>query len=220
LEKLLEVGGIYLDSDVFVHRSFDDLLSSSVVLGQEGNGGQYGLCNAVILAEAQAPFLRRWYGEYRSFRSKGSDDFWNEHSVQIPFRLAREFPDELTVLPDRAFFWPTWEKEGLKKIFRSVDPILSPGAYATHLWERLAWEPYLEHLTPKRVRSLDSNFHNWVRPMIAELPADHGAATRITRMNAKFRRAAGRIRSGLKYPRPHIKRFLQSFSEFFQPAAQ
>src|SRR5215831_12654750 len=32
LQKLIEVGGIYLDCDVLVHRDFDDLLDNSVVL--------------------------------------------------------------------------------------------------------------------------------------------------------------------------------------------
>lgn len=223
LEKLLEFGGIYLDCDVFVHREFDDLLKYSTVLGQEGDQGRIGLCNAVILAEKEAPFLKRWYDEYTSFRSRGHDAFWNEHSVKIPSRLAREFPKEVTVLPNTAFFWPTYETEYIKKIFESVDPIVTPCVYANHLWEMFAWEPYLENLTPKRVRSLNSNFHNWVKPMIAELPADYGAPASISRMNTKFRRATDRTRSevtrrilsGLKYPRDRIKGLLQSFSEFF-----
>jgi Glycosyltransferase sugar-binding region containing DXD motif len=206
LEKLLEFGGIYLDCDVFVHRDFDDLLRHSTVLGQE----PWGLCNAVILAEKQAPFLKRWYDEYRSFRSRGYDRFWNEHSVVIPSRLAREFREEVTILPNTAFFWPTWEEEGIKKIFGSIDPILTPSVYANHLWERFAWEPYLQHLTPKRVRSLDSNFHNWVRPMIAELTANYGAPTPFSRINTKCRHAG----------RAHIKRLFRSFSEFCQSATE
>jgi mannosyltransferase OCH1-like enzyme len=59
LERLLEVGGIYLDADVLVHRDFDDLLHHSTVLGKEGVKPQYGLCNAVILSRPEAPFLRR-----------------------------------------------------------------------------------------------------------------------------------------------------------------
>ena len=35
-KKLIEYGGIYLDADVLVHRSFDDLLGNSAVLGREG----------------------------------------------------------------------------------------------------------------------------------------------------------------------------------------
>ena len=49
LEKLLSKGGIYLDPDVYVHRSFDDLLMYRTVLGQQcSEGGVVGLCNAVI----------------------------------------------------------------------------------------------------------------------------------------------------------------------------
>src|ERR1017187_9567646 len=47
LEKLLAVGGIYLDADVFVHGSFDRLLSHAAVLGEQRvDGTVVGLCNA------------------------------------------------------------------------------------------------------------------------------------------------------------------------------
>jgi Glycosyltransferase sugar-binding region containing DXD motif len=60
LEKLLSRGGIYLDADVFVHTTFDQLLGHAAVLGRQVvDEKDLGLCNAVILAEAQAPFLRR-----------------------------------------------------------------------------------------------------------------------------------------------------------------
>jgi len=102
LEKLIEFGGIYLDADVFVHRSFDDLLDNSVVMGEELLEGEKGLCNAVILAESNARFLNKWYCEYSSFRSKGRDEYWNEHSVKLPHRLATDFSDEVSVLPHTA----------------------------------------------------------------------------------------------------------------------
>src|SRR5690242_9005111 len=101
LERLLHEGGIYLDADVFVHRDFDDLLGHQAILGRQlVDGGKPGLCNAVILAERGASFLERWHGEYRWFRSKGRDEFWDEHSVQVPLKLAEQFPDELTILPN------------------------------------------------------------------------------------------------------------------------
>jgi hypothetical protein len=176
LEKLISRGGIYLDIDVFVHRSFDDLLGSATVLGKQVvDGVEFGICNAVILSEAQAPFLKRWFSEYRSFRSRGRDGFWDEHSVQIPLRLLQQFPHEVTALPHFAFFWPTFEPEGIKLIFDSPTEIDLCRAYATHLWESVAWERYLEYLTPARVRSVDSNFHRWVRPFVASLSDKYGA---------------------------------------------
>jgi len=181
LQKLIESGGIYLDCDVFVHRGFDDLLDNSVVLGQQGDIQQgdiktVGLCNAVILAEPGAPFLRRWYSQYKNFRSMGRDSFWHEHSVKLPLQLAAAHPGELTILGPRAFFWPPAHDEGLRRLFASTDPIPSDGVYANHLWESRPWSNYyLRDLTPARVRLIDSNFHQWIRPLIADLPDNLGA---------------------------------------------
>ncbi len=206
LEKLLEYGGIYLDTDVFVHRDFDDLLHHTTVLGREGI--DIGLGNAVILAQAAAPFLRRWYGEYISFRSKGRDSFWNEHSVQLPLRLAKDFPDEVTILPSTAFFTPLWDKAGLDRIYNSTKAIPMDGVYATHLWQGNAWKDYIEDLTPGRVRASETNFHRWMRGAVSHLPANYGkpsamelvvrGATRIVRTTrAKLRKGIQRLRRSI-----------------------
>jgi hypothetical protein len=206
LEKLLDLGGIYLDSDVFVHKAFDDLLGHRTVLGRQVvKQKDLGLCNAVILAEPQASFLKRWHSEYRTFRSTGHDIYWDEHSVQLPNKLSKQFPGEVTVLPPSAFFWPTFEPADLALIFASPNPIdLSP-AYATHLWESLAWEPYLEHLTPRRVRSTDSNFHGWVKPLVASLPDDYGAPTIRSRFARSLRRLKRRVGSAAPSWLPRAK---------------
>ena len=176
LQKLIEHGGIYLDADVLVQKSFDDLLGNSTVLGEEGEGAEHGMANAVILAEPGAPFLRRWLSEYKSFRSMGRDEYWNEHSVQLPVRLAREHPEEITVLPPNAFFWPLWTEDHLDWIFRSASPIPLDGVYANHLWESNAWR-YLEDLTPGQLRAAESNFQSWASPFLAGLPDSYGAPT-------------------------------------------
>jgi hypothetical protein len=213
LEKLIEIGGIYLDCDVLVHRNFDDLLNNSVVLGREGEGDGFGLCNAAILAEPGAPFLRWWYSEYKSFRSKGHDRYWCEHSIQIPLKLAQAHPGELTVLGPKAFFWPTWEEEGLKRIFASTEPIPREGVYATHLWESSAWFAYLRDLTPGLVRSVDSNFHSWVRPLIADLPDNFGARSIVSRARSDI---VTRIGSG--HIRLHARRLLRRSEQKLQRA--
>ena len=190
LERLLTDGGIYLDCDVLVHRDFDPLLRESVVLGQQGEGGRIGLCDAVILAEPNASFIRRWYQSYRTFRSKGKDAYWDEHAVRVPADLARSFPDELTIVPETAFFWPTCDEAGLQMIFRSTQATMGGGVYANHLWEMPAWFRFLEDLTPARVRRVDSNFHRWIRPLVADLPADFGRPPTIARTLRSARRAA------------------------------
>jgi hypothetical protein len=174
LHRLVEHGGIYLDSDVLVQRSFDDLLDWETVLGEEGEGGRIGIGNAVILAARNARFLQRWIETYRFFRSTGRDDHWSEHSVRIPVRLARAYPDEIRVLPHRAFFWPLWSEPHLRWIFESNDPIPLEETRANHLWQTLAW-PFLQDLTPGAVRARDTNFCRWVAPYVADLPDDFGA---------------------------------------------
>jgi len=198
LENLLSRGGIYLDADVFVHRAFDDLLGHATVLGKQVlDEAVVGLCNAVILAEPQAPFLKRWHSEYRSFRSKGHDVYWDEHSVRIPYELSEQFPAEITVLPHFAFFWPTYTTQDLALIFESAAPIDLSAAYANHLWESLIWERHLEHLGPRRVRMEDTNFHRWSRPLIAGLSDDYGTPTVAARFARGVRQLKRRVRSAM-----------------------
>jgi hypothetical protein len=197
LQKLISHGGIYLDADVLVQRSFDDLLDNSAVLGKEGDGAEWGLANAVILAEPQSPFLCRWLEEYRSFQSGSpGTKFWNEHSVHLPARLARTHPKEISVLPHTAFFWPLWTKEHLDWIFASDRPIPNEQSYANHLWENFAWD-YLEDLTPRHVRSVDTNFHLWARPLVVDLP-DHLGAASLRKKTQKYWKRALRKAKTLK----------------------
>ena len=190
LERLIANGGIYLDADVLVQRSFDDLLNNSTVLGREGEAGEFGVANAVILAEPNASFLLRWLDEYRSFRSQGRDQYWSEHSVQLPARLAGDYPDEITLLPPTAFYWPLWTEDHLRWIFRSNQPIPLDATYANHLWESSAWE-YVQHLTPGDVRGRSTNFHKWALPYLAGLPDDFGAPTMLERLD-RIRNSASR----------------------------
>ena len=171
LERLLRHGGIYLDVDVLVHASFDSLLHHSTVLGREGEGAEFqGLCNAVILAEPEAPFLRRWYEEYRDF--DGSK--WNEHSVLRPAALAAAHPEEIEVLDHKAFFWPIWDYPQIYSLFASRRDLRS--RFANHLWENQAWT-FLDDLDVGHVRRVDSVFHRWARPYLEGLPDDYGGGT-------------------------------------------
>jgi Glycosyltransferase sugar-binding region containing DXD motif len=205
LQKLIEHGGIYLDADVLVQRGFDDLLNHQTVLGQEGIDAQMGLANAVILAEPHSQFLLRWLEEYRSFRwDVAVRETWNEHSVKLPARLAHAHPSEITVLPHTAFYWPLWIKEHLDWIFASNKPICLGQAYANHLWENLAWERYLEDLTPRRVRSVDTNFNLWARPLIDGLPDSLGAPN-LRRRLRKYRTLTLNKARGFKH---RVKRLI------------
>ena len=99
LRMLDELGGIYLDLDVVCINSFAPLWQHSFVMGMEPGAG---LCNAVLLSESGSTFLRRWREEYRSFDSTR----WNYHSVKLPWKLARLYPEEIHVMGKYSFFYP------------------------------------------------------------------------------------------------------------------
>jgi hypothetical protein len=206
LEKLLARGGIYLDCDVFVHRAFDDLLCHRAVLGRQGDRG---LCNAVILSEAQSHFVQRWYEEYRFFRGAGLHAYWDEHSVEVPLKLSQAIPNEITMMPPDAFFLPSWKDADIRKIFGAASRIDIRGKFANHLWESAAWHEFLEDLTPKRVRAVESNFHRWARPFVAELPDDLGRPAPVRRIMNACRRAPLHAKSVAKRT---AKRFLRASS--------
>jgi glycosyltransferase involved in cell wall biosynthesis len=129
LEALMQFGGIYLDIDVITLRSFDSLRGFDMVMGQEGEDGRIGLCNAVILACFDSKFLARWYDSYRTFDHKK----WNEHSVSLPAKLAAKFPSEIHVASYKSFFWPLWDENGLDLMFRSNE-YLYEESIAVDIW--------------------------------------------------------------------------------------
>jgi hypothetical protein len=117
LQALKEWGGIYLDLDTICVRPLHDLYHHSFIIGQElkaayipknwrqkikyriktwWNGTPSseinGLCNAALLAEKNSAFVNLWLDTYKSFRSKGRDKYWNEHSVLMPIQLAAKHP--------------------------------------------------------------------------------------------------------------------------------
>ncbi|GAA5962346.1 hypothetical protein JCM3765_002948 [Sporobolomyces pararoseus] len=164
LEALKEFGGIYLDVDVLVTRDLAPLYKFSTVMGMESQPildptlPPSGLCNAVVLARPYAPFITRWLDQYKTFDPSS----WAGHSVTLPWQLAQQHPDEITVLNKYAFFWPLWHEDHLNLIHRSsvyqfsqppsgsrsLSALLSGSQFTYHLWESFAHDRYLAYYTP------------------------------------------------------------------------
>lgn len=174
MRTLLDHGGIYLDADVLVTRDFDPLLGQAMVLGRQRDALGEGLCNAVMLAAPGARFMARWHDSYRSFRSQGRDEYWDEHSVRIPRQLAAAHADEITILGTEAFFTPGPSAPEIDRIFADPAPLAVPGAFAHHLWESNAWRPFVDGLSVAEVRATETAFHALIRPYLADLPGDFG----------------------------------------------
>ncbi|MBL7749319.1 MAG: hypothetical protein JNM19_17905 [Chitinophagaceae bacterium] len=182
LRALKETGGIYMDLDTISVKPLTKLLTHSFAIGQElktayvpknfrqrlkfnlrkklglikGTTTATGLCNAVLLSEPNSDFVNRWLEEYKSFRSTGRDKYWNEHSVQVPLRLAGQYPETITRLSPYAFHYPLYDEAGLKAMFETVT--IFPEAYLHHLWESFSWK-YMSALTVAEIKTKDTTYN-------------------------------------------------------------
>ncbi|WRT66215.1 uncharacterized protein IL334_003168 [Kwoniella shivajii] len=177
LEVLRDHGGIYLDIDTFVLCPFAsfNLLRQDVVLGMEAHGLTFlrgmgsddemepkGLCNAVIIARKGAEFLNRWLASYEGFRG----DRWTEHSVEMPWTLAKMYPTLLTILSERAFFWPLWTDDHIHAVYETTEyDFEKSGQLAYHAWESKA-RPYLSALDPITIHTIDTSFTRMARRFV------------------------------------------------------
>jgi hypothetical protein len=179
---LKEYGGIYIDLDSICVKPLQEFFGYSFVIGQEqkpeyipknrrqkykyairnylhlnDTNNITGLCNAVLLSEKNSEFVNLWLDTYSTFRSKGCDKYWNEHSVRMPQKLAEKYPDKVTILDPYAFYYPLYNKPGLEAMFEKVTPF--PKAYLHHLWEHFSWNEYLSRLTSKDIFESDTTFN-------------------------------------------------------------
>jgi hypothetical protein len=114
------------DSDVIPLRSFSELRLADLTMGLEGDAG---LCNAVMVGIPNSTFIRRWWGEYKTFDPEHQ---WAYHSVQLPRQLQRQHPEEVTVLSEKAFFYPSWIH--LRTLYDEDDGYDYADNFAVHLW--------------------------------------------------------------------------------------
>ncbi|ORY35552.1 hypothetical protein BCR39DRAFT_510716 [Naematelia encephala] len=162
-------GGIYLDIDIYIVKSFDDLLYYETTMGMEASPDSRrhaldpeGLCNAIIISAPNSTFIDRWIESYATF----DEHVWAHHSVVVPWEIARRHPDEVQVLSERAFFWPMWHGEEIQYTHERDDyDFRGTGQYAYHAWESLAMK-YLGNLNPKSIREENNSFNRLVRPFI------------------------------------------------------
>ncbi|MCU0372996.1 MAG: hypothetical protein MUE56_07105 [Ignavibacteria bacterium] len=164
LNVLIEHGGIYLDLDTITKKSYESLRKFNFVIGKQGRWRNMGLCNAVMMAEKNAEFARLWLSNYKTFRSKGKDKYWAEHSVKLPSVLAKQNPDLLHIEPYNSFHFPLYYKFSLRKLF--IDANDYPEAFCHHLWEGGSWDEYLSKLSVEDIMQRDSTYNLIARKYI------------------------------------------------------
>jgi len=154
---LKESGGIYLDLDIICKKPFSPLLNNKFVMGRQGLFRNAGLCNGVILSEKNAEFLDLWLNEFKNFRSKGMDKFWDEISVKKSYQIAKKYPNLIQIMPYRSFHYPMFYPEHMIRLFKkNID---YKNAYCHHLWETASKEKYLSKLTPEIIKTVDTTYN-------------------------------------------------------------
>ena len=172
LQKLQKYGGIYLDIDTICLKSFNDLRVYDFVIGIQGNNNNseiYGLCNAVMLSKPQSEFVIEWIDTYTTFRSKGRDEYWDEHSVLMPLKLAYKYKNKIKILDNNVFYNPLWynihdilfnEKINIDEYKKLVN-----NNYCIHLWDTYTNE-YLSKLTCEDILNTNTLYNIFTRKFL------------------------------------------------------
>ena len=66
----------------------------SFAMGQEGERGEYGLCNAVLVSKPHSRFAVRWIA---LFDEVFDARIWSMHSVKYPLFASALWPSDITV---------------------------------------------------------------------------------------------------------------------------
>ena len=136
-----------MDCDTLCINSFDDLLNNKFVMAKQDD---WGLCNAIMLSEKNSEFAKLWYDNYRTFDKTK----WDEHSVVLPKKLAKENPELITILNTEKFFQPN--PANWKLIFNSF--MDKSNDYAIHLWEGMGWDEQHKFIDEEWIHNSDSTY--------------------------------------------------------------
>ena len=160
VKVLMEYGGIYLDFDVFVIRSFDELRKKVCTVGLESDKKA---CGSVIVCSKDAFFLRLWINSYLDDYQM---DEWAYNTGQVPFNLARRFPELVSV-----------EKTKINRPnFKELDTLWGDKTfnwrenYAVHTWYRLwkEWSGMFKGVEPdpENIKTLNNTFGQIARTIL------------------------------------------------------
>ena len=121
----------------------------------------------MMMSRPNSRFLQRYYASYATFDMSQ----WNYHSVILPGKLAPHFPDEVTILGYKAFFWPLWDTVGLRTAYleKSYDYQENLG---THIWESPAKKHLMQDVTEETILNVDTSLYCKIRPFLLDGQVD------------------------------------------------
>ena len=136
---LVKYGGIYLDTDIEVRKSFDPLLSNSCFLGFQRNDFPRELVNGAILGAEVGHWFIRELKDYFDNKLHGAMDIGAFSGPGLITNVLQEkglrgYADEplnikdITIYPLRYFYPYHWEENFSERC-------ITPDTFSIHLWE-------------------------------------------------------------------------------------
>ena len=170
LRVLQEYGGMYMDIDSICLKPFSKSMwdpPSGLTMGWESQKRNHIGCG-VIIARKDSMYLTRWLELYKTF----NDEEWADHTVVMAGKLAKEFPDEIDVLPETHFYRPSWEPEDRMLLWDEqpgdeINMFNFSKAYAPHYWGTFArGAGKIERMTPQTILTENVGIHQILRPLL------------------------------------------------------
>lgn len=142
LDALIKHGGIYADvGTVFVRPFPRALFDGPFVIGrapsireQRATQELPSLCNALMLAEPNAPFARMWRE-----RMSRAPNVWSDHGGFLSYALAEELPQDVRIEPETTFFPFPPTPAGVSDLFEA-NVLIDSETLCVQLWTDLWWE--------------------------------------------------------------------------------
>ncbi len=145
LELLYEHGGVYLDIDMIIVRSFHEIFASghSFYISEEREGsngrGSGALINAFLAAKPKNEFIKLWLNEFKSGLRLG---IWAHHIRDSNKQLLDSHPHymhkyRIRVLDWKMFMPLHWQDTEAFIRSETVPYEFPPESYGTHLWETI-----------------------------------------------------------------------------------
>ena len=163
LDVLAEHGGLYADIDtLFVAPPPSTLWDAPCVIGREADvldprtgASRPSVSNALVMAEPGAQFVEQWRAEITG----ALDGSWSAHSCFLADDLARRYPDDVRVEPERTFHAFPPSVDGLHRLLVDHETDLS-GVMSVHLAAHLWWEEDRRDFSPVHASQIDEA---WIR---------------------------------------------------------
>ncbi|XP_074653337.1 uncharacterized protein LOC141907554 [Tubulanus polymorphus] len=148
IQKIIEFGGVYLDTDIVVLKPFDELFRYDCTMPYYDSRR---LNPGIIMAKPKSIFMELWLGELQMYFN---DYKWDFHATFLPAQVAAR--NKLTIhIEYDTMDSPYWkDRKVLDDIYHKGVKFDWKSKYTFHLWHRFYKLPEPD---PENIKTLDSS---------------------------------------------------------------